>query len=175
MRTVGEGRQRKLLKVSRRVAANSGPSMQLLHQMLTANVNKKVLPPKCMPGKKWAMVDSGSQPNVSNCAVEFPDNDIRESEGQRMGLRYKTADGSLVPNQGEIEISHLEPDGEIYNFVVQHANVHCTIISVRYLVTRDCTVTFHKSGGYIGYPTGKRIQFVLKERGVLRPPQCGTT
>ena len=94
-----------------------------------------------------------------------------------MGLRYKTADGSTVPNAGEVVIHHLEPDGEVYQFVLQHAKVHCIILSVRELVTRDCVVTFHRNGGHIEYPSGKRIQFVVKE-GVffvaLNVPPPGT-
>ena len=136
--------------------------------MLVAAVNRDrpVTPPKCIPGKKWGMVDSGSQPNVANCKVEFPDHKLQESEGQRMGLRYKTADGSTVPNEDEVVISHLEPDGTVYKFVVQHAQVHCIILSVRELVTRDCVVTFHKAGEHVQYPDGRRMNFVAND-GVL--------
>ena len=76
---------------------------------------------------------------------------------------YKAADGSLIPNRGEISITHVEDDNEPYEFVFQDAPVHCPIISVRYLVTRDCWVTFHKNGGFIAYPTGKRINFIVKD------------
>ena len=95
------------------------------------------------------MADCGSQPNVADCRREFPDRVINPSEGQRMGLRYKAADGSLIANEGEVHIQHQEDDGEVYDFTVQNANVHCTIISVRYQVTRDCIVTFNMDGGFI--------------------------
>ena len=109
------------------------------------------------------MVDSGSQPNVADCPREFPQHPIRPSEGQKIGLSYKAADGSLIPNEGEIQIQHLEADGTVYDFTIQNAKVHCPIISVRYLVTRDCIVTFHREGGFIQYPTGKRINVVVKD------------
>ena len=86
-----------------------------------------------------------------------------------MGLRYKTADGSLIPNEGEVTIQHLEADGEAYDFTIQNAKVHCPRISVRYLVTRDCVVISHKRGVLILYPTGKRIDFVSKD-GVFFVP-----
>ena len=123
------------------------------------------------------MLGGGSGPNVANCTDEFPDHVIRESEGQRRGLHYKGADGSLIPNRGERDLVHQEADGELYGFTFQHAPVHCPIISVKYLVTRDCRVTFHKAGGHIRYPSGKTIQFVAKD-GVffvalnVLPPNC---
>ena len=81
----------------------------------------------------------------------------------KQGLRYKCADGSTIPNKGEFDIVHQEADGCQYKLTFQNADVHCTILSVKYLVTRDCIVVFHKGGGYIEYPTGRRIHFVCKD------------
>lgn len=89
-----------------------------------------------------------------------------------MALRYKTADGSTVPNEGEAVISHLEPDDTVYKFVVQHALVHCIILSVRKLVTRDCVVTFYKCGGHLEYPSGKQMQFVVADKCFSLPSKC---
>ena len=69
----------------------------------------------------------------------------------------------MIPSEGEIDITHVEADGEQYSFTIQNANVHCIIISVRYLVTRDCVVTFHRDGGNILYPTRHKIEFVVKD------------
>ena len=41
--------------------------------------------------------------------------------------------------------------------------MHCPILSVRHLVEDDCTVTFTKHGGFIPYPNGTQIRFVLKD------------
>ena len=123
------------------------------------------------------MVDSGSQPNVANCRKEFPAHELRESEGQKMGLMYKGANGALIPNQGEVDIVHQEPDGQLYPLTIQHADVHCIILSVKEFVTHDCRVTFHKKGGHMRYPDGRRIRFVTRE-GVfvvslnVLPPNC---
>ena len=163
VRHASEPRQRKLKKVSQRVTVNSKEALQMLHSMLTANVDRSVLPPKAVAGRKWSMVDSGSQPNVADCPKEFPQHPIRESEGQRQGVQYKSASGALIANEGEIDVTHIEADGERYHFTFQNANVHCPIISVRDLVTQDCVVTFHRLGGHILYPSGNRISFVCKD------------
>ena len=109
------------------------------------------------------MVDSGSQPNVANASVEFPKHVVRESDGQRSGVRYRCADGSTIPNLGEFDVVHREQNGKLYKFTFQNAPVHTTIVSVKYLVTRDCVVTFHRDGGHIEYPDGERIAFVCKD------------
>ena len=153
-------KQRK--KVSQRVVAWTDQDMLRLEQLLTANADRTVAPPKPVAGKRWTMLDSGSEPNVANCEKVFPQHAIRESEGQRRGLHYKGADGTLIPNKGEVAIIHREADGSLFDFTFQHADVHCPILSVTYLVTRDCTVTFHKHGGHIAYPDGRRIRFVAK-------------
>ena len=174
---MSDRKQRKLTKVKRRIAADSDANVKLLRQMLTPAVDKSVLPPKAVPGRKWTMVDSGSQPNVADCPKEFPDHPVRPIDGSKSGLHYKGADGSLIPNRGEVDVTHVEPDGETYEFTFQDAPVHCPILSVKYLVTRDCTVTFHKHGGHILYPSGKKVHFVCQD-GVffvalnLLPPNC---
>ena len=136
-----------------------------LQQMLTANVNHKVapLPPRAVAGKVWTMIDSGSQPNVAHCKKTFPHLKVRESEGQKRGLQYKGADGSLIANEGECHVTHREANGSTFQFVFQHAQVHCHILSVSQLVSRDCVVTFHKLGGHIAYPDGRKIRFIANE------------
>ena len=167
-----------LRKVKRRVLATSVQNMAMLEKMLTSNVSRDVEPPKPAGKKKYFMVDSGSQPNIADCEREFPGHAIRTSEGQKQGLHYKAADGSLIPNEGETDVLHQEPDGEVIKFTFQHARkVHCPVINVKYQVTRDCVVTFHKLGGHIEYPSGRRVSFVCKD-GVffvalnLLPPNC---
>ena len=109
------------------------------------------------------MVDSGSQPTVADCEKEFPGHKIEPSPAQEHGVHYKVADGTLIPNLGQCKIVHREHDGELYEFIFQHAKVHTPIVSVLELVVKDCMVTFHKAGGHITYPTGKQIEFVIKE------------
>ena len=68
----------------------------------------------------------------------------------------------MIPNRGETTVRHREADGSTFEFVFQDAPAHCPIISVTDLVQKDCTVTFHRLGGHIDYPSGKRIKFVAK-------------
>ena len=69
---------------------------------------------------------------------------------------------TIIPNQCEIHMLHKEKDGTLYPLTCQHADVHNAILSVTHLVTMDCEVTFYKSGGYIKYPTGKKLHYVAK-------------
>ena len=96
-------KQRKLRKVDQRVSTRSDDELSRVFQMLTPQISnseaRKVKPPKPIHGKRWAMIDSGSQPNVANCRKEFPQYLIRESEAQRQGVQYKRADGCLIPNK----------------------------------------------------------------------------
>ena len=73
------------------------------------------------------------------------------------------ADGTLVPNEGQVHIVHQDAGGSSFRSTFQHANVHCPILSVSELVNRDCVVTFYKAGGHIQYPDGRKIRFVAKE------------
>ena len=99
---------------------------------------------------------------MADCEKEFPQHVIHPSEGSKAGLKYKVASGALVPNEGEVHVKHKESDGTVYDFTFQHAKVHCPIVSVRELVMKDCWVTFHKNGGHIEYPNGKKIRFVTR-------------
>ena len=140
-------RTRRLRKVNKRVLASKPCDVDMLRRLLTANVDYNVAPPKPVPGRKWSMVDSGSQPTVADCEKEVPGHTIRPSAGQKQGVQYKCADGSLIPNMGECCVTHREHDGTLIDFVFQHAKVHTPIVSVLELVIQDCTVTFHKAGG----------------------------
>ena len=67
VRHASDSTQRKLKNVSQRIAVDSNAALQMLHSMLTANVDKSVKPPTDSTGRKRAMVDSGSQPDVADC------------------------------------------------------------------------------------------------------------
>ena len=117
-------------------------------------------------GPWWTQAVS---PTSRTAPHQFPDHPVRPSEGQKCGLNYKAADGSLIPNEGETTITHAEPDGELYDFVFQNARVHCPIISVRYLVTRECIVFlfFHKKLRLHSLPFGQENQCCSQRRCVL--------
>ena len=58
---------KQLKKVNQRVTAWSDQDMMKLEKLLTANADRHVAPPRALPGGKWTMLDSGSEPNVANC------------------------------------------------------------------------------------------------------------
>ena len=111
VRKGSDSKQSKLRKVTKRVAAMSEQELHALQQMRTANADRLIKPPPAVAGKLWAVIDSGSQPNVANCKVVFPKHEIRERAGQRAGLNYTSFNGWLIPNEGECGIVHQEPDG----------------------------------------------------------------
>ena len=76
---------------------------------------------------------------------------------------YTGANGALIPNEGETKVQHISKNGQLFDFVFQHASVHCPILSVTELVLQDCWVTFHRRGGYILYPDGRKLNFVAKD------------
>ena len=115
-----------------------------------------------LKNKNWAMIDSGSEPTIANCSKIFPDHPLRTSEAQRRGVRYVSATGDTVKNEGEVEITHRDPNIGDFNCVVQNADVHCPIISVRQLVKLGCRVLFTEHGGVIKYKDGRRLRFVLR-------------
>ena len=94
-------KQKKMPNAQSRHAARTEQDLQHLRQMLTAQVDKSVRPPAPRRGRKWAMVDSGSQPNVADCAKEFPEHEIRVRAGQMSGLMYKGANGARIPTNGK--------------------------------------------------------------------------
>ena len=109
------------------------------------------------------MLDSGSEPTVANCELAFPDHPIQPSEGQRRGVKYVSATGGTVPNEGQVCITHRDPHLGDFDFVFQHAKVHVPIISVRHMVKdHKCRVIFYEDGGVIKYPDGRRLKFIMK-------------
>ena len=127
----------------------------------------KPIPPPNVKGRVWAMIDSGSEPTVANCQTTFPGHAIRPSAAQKRGVRYVSATGGTVPNEGEVEIVHRDPILGDFNFTFQHAQVGCPIISVRDLVgNKKCKVIFGEDGGVIKFPDGRKIHFILRN-GVL--------
>ena len=122
-----------------------------------------------MLNRVWAMIDSGSAPDVANCEKAFPHHPIRESKAQRQGINYVNASGGLIPNKGETAVVHRDSNGTDFQFVFQHADVHCPILSVRRFVKKGCRVTFRKGGGVIRYPDGRKLFFQEQKRVFFAP------
>ena len=128
--TPTQRKTKKPKKVRERLVLWSDQDIMRLERMLTSNVDTSVPPPPPVAGKVWVMVDSGSEPNVCDGPLVFPKHPIRESAGQRSGLQYKGANGALIPNEGELDITHRESDGSRFRSAFQNAKVHCAILNV---------------------------------------------
>ena len=107
-------------------------------------------------------MDSGSEPTVADCAKVFPNHKIERSPAQDQGIKYKGADGSIIPNEGQVHVVHRDEGGQAYKFTFQNAKVHTQILSIRQWVQRDCVAVFHKLGGYVWYPDGRVLKFVCR-------------
>ena len=120
--------------------------------MQKAAKNQTPPPLPKIKNKIWAMIDSGSEPTIANCSRVFPKHPIKQSEAQKRGVRYVSATGNTVENKGEVDITHRDPDICDFHFTFQHADVHCPIISVKYLVGLKCKVLFSDDGGCYQIP-----------------------
>ena len=83
-----------LKKVSRCVAATNAPEGYREHARLKRGQER--LATEAYSLKEVSMAVSCSRPNVANGPVDFPAHSIRESPGQRDGVRYKRAGGPFV-------------------------------------------------------------------------------
>ena len=148
-----------------RLELHTEEDFKKLEELIMANMNWSAKPPKILKGNKgkiWTIVDSGSEPTVADCEKHFPGHVIRESDAQRKGVLYKGADGSLIPNQGEVRVTHRAADGQTYQLTFQNAKVHTPILSIRQMVDKDCIAVFHKQGGWIEYPDGRKLKFICR-------------
>ena len=154
--TVKDASQRKV----KEFVINSEEDIAALEKYITSNVPKeKPPPPKAMKGA-WAMLDSGSAPNVADVPKHFPGHPVRESKAQRKGVKYVDASGGQIPNEGETCLVHRDEKQGDFGFVFQNGKVHCPILSVRKMVRRGCRVTFKRGGGIIRYADGRKLRFV---------------
>ena len=123
----------------------------------------------------WALADSGSAAHVANCRRIFPGAAIRQSQGQKDGVQFQAADGGLLPNRGEAEITCFTPDGQQRRTVFQDAAVGMPILSINKIAEEDNLVAFHKKGGYIWHIPSNTYTKLVKRLGVyfvqLRVPK----
>ena len=105
------------------------------------------------------MIDSRSEPTIANCIRTFPDHTVQLSEAQKRGVRHVSATGTTVENQGQVDVTHRDPNIGDFHFTVQHADVHCPIVPADYFVGLKCKVLFSETGGIIKYPDGRRLRF----------------
>ena len=107
-----------------------------------------------------SVLDSGSVETVANAKETFPKHRIQESAGSKRGVNYVAADGGLMPNKGEVNVTLKAENGVVLKDMKwQHADVNMPIMSVRRLCKRGSRVEFHRRGGTITLPDGNVIPF----------------
>ena len=83
-----------------------------------------------------------------------------------MGASYKTADGSIVYDEGEKKIPVQSEDGSVRYISCSSTGVHKILLAVSRLVEKGHEVVFSPKGNYIRHlATGKVIP-VYENRGV---------
>ena len=109
------------------------------------------------------MADTGSSVTAADCKKEFPDATILESKAQKAGIQYTAADGSKIPNEGQVRLVHVTPEGATVTFMVQNAKVALPILSIRKLASRDAVATFWHGGGKVVMSSGIEIPIVERQ------------
>ena len=89
-------------------------------------------------------VDSGAADNVMSRRMLRKWKKIRSSLASRAGVHYVAAQGSRIPNEGEVDFPFETKDGQKHNWVFQVAEVNKVLASVSALVDTGHRVTFEK-------------------------------
>ena len=109
-----------------------------------------------------SVLDNGSVETVANAKKTFPGHKVSESAGSKKGVNYVAADGGLMPNLGEVEVTLTAENGvRLENMKWQHADVNMPIMSVRRLTKKGSRVEFHDKGRTIKMPDGNIIPFYM--------------
>ena len=114
----------------------------------------------------WALADSGSAAHVADVLKQFPGATIRESEAQRLGVKYVGATGDETANRGEADICFLTPDGQQRVTTFQNATVGMPIRSISKVTAEGNYVMFGDKGGYIFHVETGQLTPLIKRLGV---------
>jgi len=129
-------------------------------------------PTTCQPGYEWqalsVTVDSGACDHVVPPS-EIDTNEVKVTEAVRSGVHYTTANGSKIPNLGEIPVSGFTDENKRLSLTFQVAGVKKPLGSVRKMCSAGNRVVFEDisetQGGYVeNRTTGDRIP-INKEGG----------
>ena len=105
------------------------------------------------------LVDSGA---VNSIAPRRLAPKIKSTEGELMreGVKYRVADGGLIPNEGEKYCVGYSTNGTPVKIVMQVADVTRPLLAVSELCKAGKRVSFEGDMGYIECPvTGHREEF----------------
>ena len=73
-----------------------------------------------------SFADSGSAAHVADLSKQFPGAILRRSEGQTNGVKYVSADGGEIHNNGESDVAFRAPDGSMRKTTFQNAPCRVT-------------------------------------------------
>ena len=109
-----------------------------------------------------------------------PQFEVKPSKGSRGGVKYVTANGSLMNNKGEKDVKVRTKEGHKCVMKMQVTDVQKPLMSVSRICDAGHHVVFLRDGGYIEHEkTGQRTEFarvdnvyclnVHCEKGFSRP------
>ena len=113
--------------------------------------------------KVGSTVDSGAVNTVGpdEIAPKIP---TEEGEAKRRGVKYRVANGTIIPNEGEKKLRGYGEDYTGMGLNVQIADVTKPLLSVREMVQAGQRVVFDSTGSYAENKfTGKRQYFKDKQ------------
>ena len=117
---------------------------------------------------KWqrieAVMDSGAADSVAPASMA-PWIPVEESPGSRKGQHYLSASGDRIPNLGQKRLSVVTEEGHPTCTTYQIADVTRPLCAVSRMCDSGNKVIFHKDGGYVESPDGKKTAF-RRERNV---------
>ena len=119
-----------------------------------------------------SLMDSGAVPNVANHKKHFPGAVLRESPGQKSGMKYVVASGGEISNDGEFDVLYKNVDMTGSKTVFQNAAVGIPIFSISQNTEDDCEVTFRTNGGTVLHPSTGRSSMSSRLR-VSILSKCG--
>jgi hypothetical protein len=93
-------------------------------------------------------IDSGASENVLGPSM-LPTVPVVESEGSKEGVKYVTANGTVMPNRGEQHIHVKTKEGHKCMLNMQVTDVKKPLMSVARICDAGHEVTFSSSGGVI--------------------------
>ena len=112
----------------------------------------------------WALLDAGSAVNVVDFERHLPGIKVRESNSQRRGVKYLTAEGGQIPNRGEGAVTYKTEIGETKTTIFQNASVGMPIMSTNVMAKEGNDITYRATDGYItDTSNGRQTPFCERE------------
>ena len=107
----------------------------------------------------WITVDSGASENVISPTLA-PQFRVKPSRGSAEGLKYVTANGSVMANKGEKDLRVITEEGHRCTLRMQVTDVQKPLMSVARICDAGHRVTFTRDGGVIeSENTGVKTHF----------------